>query len=293
MINYSIIIPHKNIPRLLQRCLDSIPRREDVQIIVVDDNSDVDKVDFANFPGLNDSFVEIVFGKNEKGRKGAGYARNLGLEKAKGKWLVFADADDFFDVSFEQALDKYKDDENDIIYFYVSSVDSETLQPINRHVYLINRLLEIQSTNNWDTGFDLCTPWGKFIKREFVERNRIRFQEVQYANDVLFIIKIASIAKKKISEDKIYIVTGRSESLTATKGIDPLIVRFLVTCDVVDYLKNFNKEKYFKDIAFSFWLKIHKMKKTKAINLLPRMVRSCGLYFVIKRLYKLEKYYFL
>ena len=39
MINYSIIIPHKNIPNLLQRCLDSIPNREDVQIIVVDDNS--------------------------------------------------------------------------------------------------------------------------------------------------------------------------------------------------------------------------------------------------------------
>jgi cellulose synthase/poly-beta-1,6-N-acetylglucosamine synthase-like glycosyltransferase len=63
MINYSIIIPHKNIPQLLQRCLDSIPRREDVQIIVVDDNSDANKVDFANFPGLNDPYVEVVFVK--------------------------------------------------------------------------------------------------------------------------------------------------------------------------------------------------------------------------------------
>ena len=36
---FSIIIPHKNIPSLLQRCLDSIPKRDDVQIIVVDDNS--------------------------------------------------------------------------------------------------------------------------------------------------------------------------------------------------------------------------------------------------------------
>ena len=47
MINYSIIIPHKNIPNLLQRCLDSIPNREDVQIIVVDDNSDPNIVDFV------------------------------------------------------------------------------------------------------------------------------------------------------------------------------------------------------------------------------------------------------
>ena len=59
MINYSIIIPHKNIPNLLQRCLDSIPNREDVQIIVVDDNSDPNIVDFDKFPGLNLSLIHI------------------------------------------------------------------------------------------------------------------------------------------------------------------------------------------------------------------------------------------
>lgn len=40
---HSFIIPHKNCLVLLNRCLDSILTRDDVQIIVVDDNSDVDK----------------------------------------------------------------------------------------------------------------------------------------------------------------------------------------------------------------------------------------------------------
>ena len=66
---------HKNIPNLLQRCLDSIPNREDVQIIVVDDNSDPNIVDFDKFPGLNRSNVEVIFTKEGKG---AGYARNTG-----------------------------------------------------------------------------------------------------------------------------------------------------------------------------------------------------------------------
>ena len=39
MINFSIIVPHKDIPFLLEDCLLSIPQRDDVQIIVVDDNS--------------------------------------------------------------------------------------------------------------------------------------------------------------------------------------------------------------------------------------------------------------
>ena len=51
-IKYSIIIPHKNIPQLLQRCLDSIPFRGDVQVIVVDDNSDSSIVNFENFQGI-------------------------------------------------------------------------------------------------------------------------------------------------------------------------------------------------------------------------------------------------
>ena len=56
MINYTVIIPHKNIPELLQRCLDSIPERDDIQVIVVDDNSDESRVSFDHFPcwGGND-----------------------------------------------------------------------------------------------------------------------------------------------------------------------------------------------------------------------------------------------
>ena len=121
--NYSIIIPHKNIPKLLQRCLDSIPRREDVQIIIVDDNSDPDIVNFEQFPGLNDPFIEVVFTKDGKG---AGYARNVGLTKAAGKWLLFADADDFFNYCINDILDEYVDSDADIIYFINNSVDSDS-----------------------------------------------------------------------------------------------------------------------------------------------------------------------
>ena len=88
---------------MLLRCLGSIPIREDVQVIVADDNSDITEVDDVNLFSLPEKYphVEFIWGKNENGRKGAGYARNLGLEKAKGKWLVFADADDFFNPCFK------------------------------------------------------------------------------------------------------------------------------------------------------------------------------------------------
>ena len=49
-MNFTIIIPHKNIPLLLSRLINSIPVREDLEIIVVDDGSDAGIVNFDNLP---------------------------------------------------------------------------------------------------------------------------------------------------------------------------------------------------------------------------------------------------
>ena len=80
---YSFIIPHHNTPELLQRLVDSIPQREDIEIIVVDDNSDDDKK--AN---VIRSDVQIIF-INKEHTKGAGKARNIGMDVAIGKWLLY------------------------------------------------------------------------------------------------------------------------------------------------------------------------------------------------------------
>ena len=59
MINYSIIIPHYNIPDLLGRCIKSIPEREDVQVIVVDDNSTGSGDYVSTIPELSRKGVEL------------------------------------------------------------------------------------------------------------------------------------------------------------------------------------------------------------------------------------------
>ena len=73
-INYSIIIPHKNSTVLLERCLRSIPCRKDVQVIVVDDNSENQEELNAVVGGF--SQVELILTQGG----GAGHARNEGLK---------------------------------------------------------------------------------------------------------------------------------------------------------------------------------------------------------------------
>lgn len=104
--HYSIIIPHKNTPRLLERCLCSIPTWDEIQIIIIDDNSNSESVDFSHFPGNGRKNTEILFTKEGKG---AGYARNIGLSHARGKWIIFADADDFFTADCFTILNEYMD----------------------------------------------------------------------------------------------------------------------------------------------------------------------------------------
>lgn len=215
-INYTFIIPHKNIPDLLQRCLNSIPRREDIQIIVVDDNSDPEKVDFEHFPGVGEPCVEVYFTKEGKG---AGYARNVGLKHAKGKWLLFADADDFYNRSFLHTLDSYKDDSClDVLYFSVNSVDSDTLQCSDRSIE-ISTLLDSYKPDSetWNDllRYTLWVPWNKMFRREFIVTNGIFFDEILSGNDAFFVVRAGHLAENiEVDRNKLYCVTYRKSSLT-------------------------------------------------------------------------------
>ena len=88
---YTVSIPHYNSPLLLQRMLKSIPEREDIQVIVVDDGSCVENVNAIK--KIQHKNLEIILLSENKG---GGNARNEGLKRASGKWYISVDADDFF-----------------------------------------------------------------------------------------------------------------------------------------------------------------------------------------------------
>lgn len=233
-INYSIIIPHKNIPDLLQRCLNSIPRRDDIQIIVVDDNSDSKKVDFEHFPGVGEKCVEVYFTKEGKG---AGYARNVGLKYAKGKWLLFADADDFFEDNFIVSLDEYCMSNFDVIYFNSRDVDADSLEELSLNEF-IKQFVSHHITKKM-LPFYMVVPWGKMINRDLIEKNKIRFEEISASNDVLFSYQIGYHSKKvKISLDIIYnYLLKRKGSLTSELSEEVFIIRFKAMINGNIYLK--------------------------------------------------------
>lgn len=212
---FSVIIPHHEIPDLLQRCLDSIPDVPEVQVIVVDDNSSEQKVDFGQFPGLNRQYTQCIFDK-EGG--GAGHARNIGLKHAEGKWLLFADADDFFTKDAFQILDKYKDAPYDIILFKAGSVDSDTLEPSDRHLQLNEAIdkAQVGSITAKEAVLAVPGPVSKMFRRNHIQEKGILFDETFAANDVMFVTKAVCWADDEAVTTRaevLYIATTRRNSL--------------------------------------------------------------------------------
>lgn len=237
---YTLIIPHKNIPQLLQRCLDSIPQRNDVQIIVVDDDSSPDIVDFEHFPGKERDDVEIILTKEGKG---AGYARNCGLKRAKGEWLIFADADDFFLPNFLDTLDLYCNTDYDLITFRAESTDN-TLKSVpsrqwNYEIIAENMDLELLKYRN-----DI--PWAKMVSTKLVQENRIRFDETPAANDVMFSAYVDYYAHKVTAcSTSIYCATVRGDSLQYAPVLKNLLARVSVACRLNRFLRIIGrKDKY-------------------------------------------------
>lgn len=209
---YTIIIPYHNNPLLLGRLLDSIPSREDIEIIVVDDNSDKDKQ-----PQTDRRDVEIVKVSAEESR-GAGHARNVGLSLAQGRYIIFADDDDFFAGGFIDVLDRYTGAGHEIVYFGCQCVDSKSLRPTYRGLDIKGAIAKYNIGQKDDLLYKIHNVVGKMYKRDWVIYNGFRFEEIPYGEDMQFSFLTGYFATDILAiEDILYIYTYRQESLTFQK----------------------------------------------------------------------------
>ena len=238
MIKYSYIIPHKDSIKLLLRCINSIEDKENSQIIVIDDNSkNQDEIIAAigTFPS-----VELILSKHNIG---AGAARNLGLKKAIGKWILFADADDFFNEGYIHAVDKYYNSHNDIIIFDTNSRISDSLQITE------NRFPEwsviIKRRDFERSKCVIPVVWGKLYLRRFIDENSICFDEVFASNDVMFCYKANLLAKSYLIDDYVlYCSTKNSNSLCYNINEKNILCRVQVLKRTNALLRSIGMNKY-------------------------------------------------
>lgn len=218
----SIIIPHFNIPDLLQVLLRSIPVRDDIQIIVVDDNSTRKTKELNEIVGKQNE-RHFEFYKNYTMKNSLGTCRNIGLEHAMGKWIVFADADDYYTSGWLEELESFMDSDNDMIFFSATSVRLDSGETDTRHQMYAERISKFIKTpsasNELLLRFDFASACLKMYRRSFLNENEIRFHDIVTAEDTLFSLECGFKARKIACTDyPVYCITRRFGSLTTIRS---------------------------------------------------------------------------
>ena len=215
----SIIIPHYNTPDLLDTMLASIPQREDVQVIVVDDNSTRELQELQNVLKKHSS-KNLEFYINPNAEHSTGLCRNVGLDHALGKWILFGDADDYYTVGWFDIIQEFFDSDYDLVFFQPTSIVLSTGEAGTRHQMYVDKIRTYCDNptpqNELLLRYDTASVWLKLHRRSLIEKHCIRFER-GLAEDTLFSAECGKHCKKLTCINKtIYCVTERRGSKTAS-----------------------------------------------------------------------------
>lgn len=203
MADVSVIIPVYNAEKHLEECVRSICAQtlQKIEIICVDDGSTDSSLEILNRLSQEDSRIIIA----QQDNAGAGAARNHGIRLAKGKYLSFLDADDFFDSHMlEKALEKAEAEQADLVVFKADFYN-EKLHTFSPCIYGLreNMLPDHRPFAGVEIEKDVFKvvvgwAWDKLFRADFVRENGLCFQEQRTSNDMLFVFS-ALVRAQRIS----------------------------------------------------------------------------------------------
>ena len=228
MTKVSVIIPVYNAEKYLGKCLESLLSQtlQEMEIICVDDGSSDGSPEILKRFQERDGRVRILTQENQY----AGAARNNGMKEAQGEYLLFLDADDFFENTLlEKVYNQGKKMEADIVLFGAKQYNDKTGIVSPASWYFKRDALPKENpfsgkTENTDV-FALVTPapWTKLFRREFVEKQGLSFQGLQNSNDVYFVLTALALAEKitYVDEELVFYRVGMKGSLQGSKSLHP------------------------------------------------------------------------
>jgi len=222
MIEFSVIVPVYNVEQYLIRCLESLRRQtfEGYEAILVDDGSTDQSGAICDRYADMDSRFRVIHRQNG----GLAAARNTGLDKAQGTYIMFLDSDDDLE---KEALAKVRETMNrghyDIASFAARRIDEDrkflyelrfddrvgerTFNDDSRELFLWQDFLQ------YKVGWEVCFH---VFCREQIEKYGIRFDEcVKYAEDLPFTFRyMLHVTKWVKMPDILYNYTFRNSSIS-------------------------------------------------------------------------------
>lgn len=188
----SIIIPVYNAEDYLDRCLHSILEQEfsSYEVILVDDgSSDASPLICDRYSSTDPRFRTV-----HKPNGGVSSARNMGLELAKGEYIMFLDSDDtLLPLGLDDIMGAVTGEDMVVAGYatFIDNVPIKTVKPNKTKTYKGADYPEFFQQNIRRNCEMLDAPWAKLFKRKVI--GNIRFcEELSYAEDKLFVFEVMS-----------------------------------------------------------------------------------------------------
>ena len=196
----SVIVPVWNAAPYLEECLSSLAYQKmaEMEVLLVDDGSTDRSAEICGRYAENDSRFRVIRRKHY----GVSAARNAGLEKAVGEWILFLDADDAMPEGLADSFRFETYRESEIVFLGHSRIREVKPEAIvypdlpegqmkpEKVALLCRALLNPEAFRKEGIslrGMALNVVWAKFFRREFLQRNGITFDSgLRFAEDYLF-----------------------------------------------------------------------------------------------------------
>ena len=201
----SIIIPIYNSEKYLEECLKSLIYQtfKNFEIICINDGSTDNSFKILKkFEKLDERFH--IFSQVNKG---PGIARNIGIKKSKGEYLLFLDSDDIFkNTMIEDMYANIKNYDSEIVVcnsnnFEIKNENEKIFYKKN-YIFFDDKIINktFQSLDVKKDFFNLFIwwPWDKLFNKKYIKNLGIEYQNLKSSED-LFFIASAVIAAKKIT----------------------------------------------------------------------------------------------
>ncbi len=185
----SIIVPVFNAEKSLNYCLDSLLQQEykSTEIILVNDGSSDNSGSVCDFYARNNANIRAFHKKNG----GVSSARNVGIKKAKGKYIAFVDSDDYVEKEYLKCLMEAIEDNRHIGHVWcnfqmVSGYNYEDPESQYQFCQEKNYFSRKDVMTIHDTWIDTA-PFCKLYLREIIVDNNLKFDErLSLGEDWLF-----------------------------------------------------------------------------------------------------------
>ena len=213
----SVVIPIYNVEKYLNKCIESIINQSysNLEIILIDDGSKDTSGIMCDSYVLKDNRIKVIHKENG----GLSDARNVGIEKEKGEYIVFIDSDDWIDEKMIEILyNVIKKNNSDISICDYFLAYSEEIQTQKEDIEIINlsNIEALKKIYDKDLGVCMIVAWNKLYKRNLF-KDDIRYPYGKIHEDEFTTYKLLYKAEKiSYTNQKMYYYRQRENSITSS-----------------------------------------------------------------------------